>query len=85
MSASMMRLSAIASDRAPIIASRIQPSTAAGGISMRARTAAAKANGSAKIVWENRTNDSRAGTSPSPAARGAAPEVVVTPRCYRRA
>jgi hypothetical protein len=36
-------------------------------------------------VCENRTKLRSAGTSPNPAARGAAPEVVVTPRCYRRA
>ena len=84
MSASISRLSAIARLRAPTIASRIHPSVAAGGISMRARHAAAKAKGRAKIVCEKRTRWNRAGTSPSPAAWGAAPEEVVTGRCYRR-
>ena len=78
MSASMMRLSAIARLRAPTMASRIQPSVAALGISMSASSAAERAKGRAKIVCEKRTRPSRAGTSPSPAACGAAPEEVVT-------
>ncbi len=78
MSASIMRLSAIARLRAPTIARRIHPSVAARGISMAASNAAARANGRAKIVCEKRTRPSRAGTSPSPAACGAAPEEVVT-------
>ena len=43
-------------------------------------TAAAKANGRAKIVCEKRTRPSSAGTSPSPAAGAAALDEVVTAR-----
>ena len=78
MSASIRRLSAIARLRAPIIAIVIHHSTAARGTSMRAMTAAAKANGRAKIVCEKRTRPSSAGTSPSPAAGAAALDEVVT-------
>ncbi len=83
MSASIRRLSAIARLRAPIIAIVIHHRTAARGTSMRARTAAAKANGRAKIVCEKRTRPSSAGTSPSPAAGTAALDEVVTSAMLR--
>ena len=78
MSASISRFSAIARLRAPTIAIVIHHSTAPRGTSIRAMTAAANANGSAKIVCEKRTRSSRAGTRPSPAAGAAALEEVVT-------
>ena len=55
-----MRLNAIAHVRAQTIAARINPQILQPGqprLSRAATTMAASANGSAKIVCENRTND----------------------------
>ena len=56
MRASISRFSAIASDRAPTIASVIQSRSCADGMPSTARNAPTYANGSAKIVCSNLTS-----------------------------
>ena len=73
MSASISRFSAIARLRAPTIAIVIHPSTAPRGTSIRARTAAANANGSAKIVCEKRTSVEQGGHETEPRGRCGGP------------
>ncbi len=54
---SATRLKAIAAERAPTIATRIQKSVGRGGTPRAARTAESSANGSAKIVCANVTRE----------------------------
>src|SRR5438067_95148 len=75
--ASISRLSAIASDRAPTIASVIQTRSCADGVPPIARKAPTYANGSAKTVCSILT--SRANRAGSAASVGAE---AVTPACY---
>ena len=69
---SMMRLRAMASDRAPTMASRIQPSVDHGGTELVAMRAPAKANGRANTVCWKRTMPSSAGIMARPDAGCAA-------------